>query len=114
MISVHVYCIIFMTPYDNCTGEDILWILIFTRHHGLTPFTSFHGTYKKFYSCVKCFHTLCPLTCVNIDKDIAALVVDNGSRMCKAGFARDNTPCAVFPSIVDIRYKTKVTLHKDK
>lgn len=28
------------------------------------------------------------------------LVVDNGSGMCKAGFAGDDAPCAVFPSIV--------------
>ena len=32
--------------------------------------------------------------------DIAALVVDNGSGMCKAGFAGDDAPRAVFPSIV--------------
>ncbi|MEE6524888.1 hypothetical protein FKM82_024588 [Ascaphus truei] len=34
------------------------------------------------------------------DEDIAALVIDNGSGMCKAGFAGDNAPRAVFPSIV--------------
>ncbi|KAG8564871.1 hypothetical protein GDO81_012609 [Engystomops pustulosus] len=34
------------------------------------------------------------------DEDIAALVVDNGSGMCKAGFAGDDAPRAVFPSIV--------------
>ncbi|KAF9651143.1 actin 2 [Thelephora ganbajun] len=33
-------------------------------------------------------------------EDIAALVIDNGSGMCKAGFAGDDTPRAVFPSIV--------------
>jgi hypothetical protein len=33
-------------------------------------------------------------------EDIAALVVDNGSGMCKAGFAGDDAPRAVFPSIV--------------
>ena len=49
------------------TGEDILRILIFTRHHRLTPFTLFHGTYRKFYFCVKCCHTLCPLTHINIE-----------------------------------------------
>uniref|UniRef100_A0A669EJU0 Actin, cytoplasmic 1 n=1 Tax=Oreochromis niloticus TaxID=8128 RepID=A0A669EJU0_ORENI len=32
--------------------------------------------------------------------EIAALVVDNGSGMCKAGFAGDDAPRAVFPSIV--------------
>ena len=31
---------------------------------------------------------------------MAALVVDNGSGMCKAGFAGDDAPRAVFPSIV--------------
>ena len=34
------------------------------------------------------------------DEDSAALVVDNGSGMCKAGFAGDDAPRAVFPSIV--------------
>ena len=34
------------------------------------------------------------------DDDVAALVVDNGSRMSKAGFAGDDAPRAVFPSIV--------------
>ena len=33
-------------------------------------------------------------------EEIAALVVDNGSGMCKAGFAGDDAPRAVFPSIV--------------
>uniref|UniRef100_A0A674P601 Actin, cytoplasmic 2 Actin, cytoplasmic 2, N-terminally processed n=1 Tax=Takifugu rubripes TaxID=31033 RepID=A0A674P601_TAKRU len=35
-----------------------------------------------------------------MDDEIAALVVDNGSGMCKAGFAGDDAPRAVFPSIV--------------
>jgi len=34
------------------------------------------------------------------DEDIAAIVIDNGSGMCKAGFAGDDAPRAVFPSIV--------------
>jgi actin beta/gamma 1 len=34
------------------------------------------------------------------DEDVAALVVDNGSGMTKAGFAGDDAPRAVFPSIV--------------
>jgi len=34
------------------------------------------------------------------DGEVAALVVDNGSGMCKAGFAGDDAPRAVFPSIV--------------
>ncbi|DAZ99140.1 TPA: hypothetical protein N0F65_010224 [Lagenidium giganteum] len=33
------------------------------------------------------------------DEDVQALVVDNGSGMCKAGFAGDDAPRAVFPSI---------------
>ncbi|XP_071119286.1 actin, cytoplasmic 1-like [Haliotis cracherodii] len=35
-----------------------------------------------------------------MDDDVAALVCDNGSGMCKAGFAGDDAPRAVFPSIV--------------
>jgi len=34
------------------------------------------------------------------DLDNTALVLDNGSGICKAGFAGDHTPNAVFPSIV--------------
>merc|ERR1711990_603564 len=34
------------------------------------------------------------------DEDVAALVCENGSGMCKAGFAGDDAPRAVFPSIV--------------
>jgi actin beta/gamma 1 len=34
------------------------------------------------------------------DENVQALVVDNGSGMCKAGFAGDDAPRAVFPSIV--------------
>ena len=34
------------------------------------------------------------------DEEIAALVCDNGSGMCKAGFAGDDAPRAVFPSVV--------------
>ena len=37
---------------------------------------------------------------MSCDDDIQALVVDNGSGMCKAGFAGDDAPRAVFPSIV--------------
>uniref|UniRef100_A0A8C4X053 Actin, beta 1 n=1 Tax=Eptatretus burgeri TaxID=7764 RepID=A0A8C4X053_EPTBU len=35
-----------------------------------------------------------------MDDDVATLVVDNGSAMCKAGFAGDDAPRVVFPSIV--------------
>jgi actin-related protein len=34
------------------------------------------------------------------DYDVQALVIDNGSGMCKAGFAGEGAPRAVFPSIV--------------
>ncbi len=34
------------------------------------------------------------------DDEVSALVIDNGSGMCKAGFAGDDAPRAVFPSIV--------------
>ena len=34
------------------------------------------------------------------DEDVAALVIDNGSGMVKAGFAGDDAPRAVFPSII--------------
>jgi actin beta/gamma 1 len=35
-----------------------------------------------------------------MSEEMQALVVDNGSGMCKAGFAGDDAPRAVFPSIV--------------
>ncbi|KAJ7340888.1 actin 1 [Mycena olivaceomarginata] len=35
-----------------------------------------------------------------MDDEVAALVIDNGSGMCKAGFAGEDAPRAVFPSIV--------------
>ena len=34
------------------------------------------------------------------EEEVQALVVDNGSGMCKAGFAGDDAPRSVFPSIV--------------
>ena len=48
-----------------------------------------------------CPHTLCPSIPVNMaEEEVAALVVDNVSGMCKAGFAGDDAPRAVLPSIV--------------
>ncbi|XP_008830814.1 beta-actin-like protein 2 isoform X1 [Nannospalax galili] len=35
-----------------------------------------------------------------VDDELSALVVDNGSGMCKAGFGGDDAPRAVFPSMV--------------
>ena len=44
------------------------------------------------------------------DEDVAALVCDNGSGMCKAGFAGDDAPRAVFPSIVGRpRHQVRIT-----
>ena len=37
---------------------------------------------------------------MSITEDIPAIVIDNGSGMCKAGFAGDEAPRSVFPSIV--------------
>ena len=41
-----------------------------------------------------------PPSHIMCDEDVAALVCNNGSDMCKAGFAGDDAPRAVFPSIV--------------
>ena len=35
----------------------------------------------------------------NFDDEITAVVLDNGSGMCKAGFAGDDAPRAVFPAV---------------
>ncbi|GLV35150.1 Actin 42A [Carabus blaptoides fortunei] len=44
--------------------------------------------------------TFQPPPTISMCDDVAALVVDNGSGMCKAGFAGDDAPRAVFPSLV--------------
>jgi hypothetical protein len=41
-----------------------------------------------------------PPTSSTMGDEVQALVIDNGSGMCKAGFAGDDAPRAVFPSIV--------------
>lgn len=33
-------------------------------------------------------------------EDALAIVIDNGSGMCKAGFSGEETPRAVFPAII--------------
>ena len=49
------------------------------------------------------------------DEDVAALVIDNGSGMCKAGFAGDDAPRAVFPSIVGRpRHQVKTCIKFEK
>ena len=45
------------------------------------------------------YETACSVA-VDMEDEVAALVIDNGSGMCKAGFAGDDAPRAVFPSIV--------------
>ena len=34
------------------------------------------------------------------DDDVAAIVIDNGSHSIRAGFAGDDAPISVFPSVV--------------
>ena len=34
------------------------------------------------------------------DDDVPPIVIDNGSGLCKAGFAGDDAPRAVFPAII--------------
>jgi actin beta/gamma 1 len=49
-----------------------------------------------------------------MDDDVQAIVIDNGSGLVKAGFAGDDAPRAVFPSIVGrARNKSDVTGQKD-
>ncbi|KAJ7614015.1 beta-actin [Roridomyces roridus] len=51
-----------------------------------------------------------------MDDDVAALVIDNGSGMCKAGFAGEDAPRAIFPSVVGRTRYTSVMIgsgHKD-
>ncbi|XP_040833498.1 beta-actin-like protein 2 isoform X2 [Ochotona curzoniae] len=46
------------------------------------------------------------------DDELSALVVDNGSGMCKAGFGGDDAPRAVFPSMVGRpRHQGKIWYH---
>lgn len=45
------------------------------------------------------------------DDETTALVCDNGSGLVKAGFAGDDAPRAVFPSIVG-RPRHQVGIHK--
>ncbi|PNJ79342.1 ACTG2 isoform 5 [Pongo abelii] len=46
------------------------------------------------------------------EEETTALVCDNGSGLCKAGFAGDDAPRAVFPSIVG-RPRHQVCAHLD-
>ena len=49
-----------------------------------------------------------------MEEEVQALVIDNGSGMCKAGFAGDDAPRAVFPSIVGRPRHTGVMVGMDK
>jgi actin-related protein len=35
-----------------------------------------------------------------MEEEVTAVVIDNGSGMCKAGFAGDDAPRSVFPTLV--------------
>ena len=59
-----------------------------------------HHSHSIVYLDLKYFAYLLTFQTINMDDDVAALVVDNGSGMVKAGFAGDDAPRAVFPSIV--------------
>ncbi|KAJ7614053.1 actin 1 [Roridomyces roridus] len=51
-----------------------------------------------------------------MDDDVAALVIDNGSGMCKAGFAGEDAPRGIFPWVVGRTRYTSVMIgsgHKD-
>lgn len=54
--------------------------------------------FSFFSLCLSLFRFLYHI--IKMEDEVAALVVDNGSGMCKAGFAGDDAPRAVFPSIV--------------
>jgi hypothetical protein len=54
----------------------------------------------KFSEIFKCMRFEFLAVSDQMSTEVAALVVDNGSGMCKAGFAGDDAPRAVFPSIV--------------
>ena len=46
------------------------------------------------------------------NEETCAIVIDNGSGMCKAGFAGDDAPRAVFPALVGRpRYQVGLMLY---
>ena len=46
------------------------------------------------------------------EDEIPAIVFDNGSGVCKAGFAGDDEPCVIFPTRVG-RQRCTVTMVSD-
>lgn len=75
----------------------LVWRLVRKRECG----------HLQFGSCLKLSNTahvsvirnMEPFRTVSMSR-LSALVIDSGSGMCKAGFAGDDAPRAVFPSIV--------------
>ncbi|VDD76438.1 unnamed protein product [Mesocestoides corti] len=95
----------------NHSHEDCSWWLMLARQlwspiligYGLLPYMAVEKIYIKrdaesSSAVLRCLVLV--LLAMGDAEDIAALVVDNGSGMCKAGFAGDDAPRAVFPSIV--------------
>ena len=81
--------------------ESCYWLSIKTNHVHFLLITSVYSVVQLTSQLSQSPNYL-PLIQVNMgdEDDVAALVVDNGSGMCKAGFAGDDAPRAVFPSIV--------------
>jgi len=48
-----------------------------------------------------------------MDNDVAALVVDNGSGICKAGYAGEDAPRVVFPSVIGRPHQGFIGERKD-
>ncbi|KAN0062391.1 hypothetical protein ACQY0O_005273 [Thecaphora frezii] len=69
------------SPPSSCPSRLALALPFSTRSHPLLP-------------------TPPKSTTATMEDEVAALVIDNGSGMCKAGFAGDDAPRAVFPSVV--------------
>lgn len=49
-----------------------------------------------------------------LDDEIEAIVIDSGSRLCRAGFAGDDVPKAVFPNLTGRPVYDKSTISKNK
>jgi hypothetical protein len=81
--------------YGNCSATNLTLLLYWVSSHVFINFI--RPAFFLFHSFPNQPKTL---TTTHLMEEIAALVVDNGSGMCKAGFAGDDAPRAVFPSIV--------------
>ncbi|KAK2976496.1 hypothetical protein RJ640_001041, partial [Escallonia rubra] len=55
------------------------------------------GQFLGVYSCVTCIDT--HIWCVCVTDEVSAIVLDLGSHTCKAGYAGEDAPKAVFPSV---------------